>query len=201
MPYTDFTLEGAETRLGLVAGLGDLFPGLRPLPVPTWLADQLSRGRAVAALVSEKARSEFIVAPVLLACRELVPGELAIYSGQRLDVDPERGLSGECDYILALTAPVPRLRAPLVAILEAKRGDIELGLGQCAAQMAAARLFNERAGTVGPVYGAVTTGEAWQFLRLDGAALTLHTERLFVDNVGGVLAVLQASLVAASARP
>ncbi|HYH67200.1 MAG TPA: hypothetical protein VD866_21065 [Urbifossiella sp.] len=198
MPYTDFTLEAAETRLGLTAGLGDLFPGLRPVPVPVWLDDQIGRGRAVAALVSEKARSEFLVAPVLLACRELVAGDLAIYSGQRLDVDPDRGLTGECDYILALTTPVPRLRAPLVTVLEAKRGDIEVGLGQCAAQMVAARLFNERAGTTGPVYGAVTTGEAWQFLRLDGAALTLHTERLFVDNLGGVLAALQAALRAAT---
>lgn len=198
MPYTDFTLEAAEARLGLTAGLGDLFPNLVPLPVPIWLAEQLDRGRAVAALVSEKARSEFLVAPVLLACRELVAGDLAIYSGQRLDVDPDRGLSGECDYILALTEPVPRLRAPLVTVLEAKRGDIELGLGQCAAQMVAARLFNERAGATGPVCGVVTTGEAWQFLRLDGSALTLHTARLFVDNLGHVLAALQAALRAAS---
>ena len=85
-------------------------------------------------------------------------------------------------------------------MLEAKRGDIELGLGQCAAQMAAARIFNERAGATGPVYGAVTTGEAWQFLRLDGATLTLHTERLFVDNLGGLLAVLKASLLTAAVR-
>ncbi len=198
MPYTDFTLEGAEARLGLTVGLGDLFPGLRPVPVPAWLDEQLGRGRAVAALVSEKARSEFLVAPVLLACRELVAGDLAIYSGQRLDVDPDRGLSGECDYILALTAPVPRLRAPLVTVLEAKRGDIEVGLGQCAAQMAAARLFNERAGAAGPLYGAVTTGEAWQFLRLDGVALTLHTVRLFVDNLGGILAALQTALRSAA---
>ncbi len=195
MPYTDFTLESAESRLGLIVGLGDLFPGLVPLPVPAWLNEQLDRGRAVAALVSEKARSEFLVAPVLLACRELVSGHLAIYSGQRLDVDAERGLSGECNYILALTEPVPRLRAPLVTVLEAKRGDIELGLGQCVAQMMAARVFNDRAGTTaGPVFGAVTTGEAWQFLRLDGPNVTLHTTRLFVDNLGAVLAALQAAL-------
>ena len=200
LAYTDFTLEGAEARLGLTAKLGDLFPGLRPLSPPAWLDQSLDRGRATAALVSEKARSEFIVAPVLLACRELVTGELAIYSGQRLDVDPDRGLVGECDYILAMTAPVPRLRAPLVTVLEAKRGDIEPGLGQCAAQMVAARVFNERAGaaTPGPVYGVVTTGEAWQFLRLDRADLTLHSARLYVDNLGGVLAALQAALRAAT---
>lgn len=195
MPYTDFTLDSVEARFGLVAVPGDLFPGLTPLPLPEWLRDLLARGQAVAALVSEKARSEFLVTPVLLACRDLVSGYLSIYSGQRLDVDADLGLTGECDYILAITLPVPRLRAPLVTVLGAKRGDIELGLGQCVTQMAGARLFNGHAGCpVGPIFGAVTTGEAWQFLRLEGATLTLHRERLFIAGVGGILAALQSIL-------
>jgi hypothetical protein len=124
-----------------------------------------------------------------------VSGDLAIYSGQWLDVDAELGLTGECDYILALTPPVPRLRAPLVTVLEAKRGDIELGLGQCVAQMVGARLFNEHAGhPVEPVFGVVTTGEDWQFLRLQGPTVTLHRERLFIAGVGGILAALQSIL-------
>jgi len=196
MVYTDFTLELAEARFGLTTGLSDVFPDLQPVTVPIWLGEQLERGRIVAALVSEKARSEFLVAPILLACRELVTGELAIYSGQRLDIDAARGLTGECDYILALTPPVPRLRAPLVTILEAKRGDIELNLGQCVAQMVAAQVFNDRAGSPRAAgFGAVTTGEAWQFLRLVGTVVTLHPRRLFIDNLAGILAVLRAALV------
>jgi hypothetical protein len=197
MTDADFTLESAEARFDLVTVPGDLFPGLTPLPVPEWLRDLLARGQAVAALVSEKARSEFLVTPVLLACRDLVPGDLSIYSGQRLDVDAELGLSGECDYILARTPPIPRLRAPLVTVLEAKRGDIELGLGQCVAQMVGLRLFNEHAGCpAGPIFGVVTTGEVWQFLRLKGATVTLHRERLFITGVGGILAALQSILTA-----
>jgi hypothetical protein len=201
MPYNDFTLESAEARFDLVTVPGDLFPGLAPLPVPGWLRDVLARGQAVAALVSEKARSEFLVAPVLLACRDLVSGDLTIYSGQRLDVDAELGLTGECDYILALTPTVPRLRAPLVTVLEAKRGDIELGLGQCVAQMVGARLFNEHAGSrAEPVFGVVTTGEDWQFLRLAGPNVTLHRERLFITSVGGILAALQSILRAGASH-
>ena len=132
--YQDFTLESAEAAFGLIAQPGELFPGLSPAPVPDWLRDLLQRGHRVAALVSEKARSEFLVVPVLLAAQDFVPGALAIYSGQRLDVDPDHGLVGECDYIIALTPPVPRLCAPRVTILEAKKGDIEAGLGQCLAQ-------------------------------------------------------------------
>lgn len=193
MAYTDFTLESAEQRLGLTVVLADLFPGLAPLPVPTWLEESLARGRAVAALVSEKARSEFIVTPVLTATRDFVLGELAIFSGQRLDVDAGRGLVGECDYILARTAPVPRLHGPLLLVMEAKRGDIEIGLGQCVAQMVAAAIFNERAGLpVRPMYGVLTTGEDWQFLRLDGTCLAMHTRRLYLNSLGEVLAALTA---------
>lgn len=195
MSYNDFTLESAEARFEVVTVPGDLFPGVLPLQAPAWLRDLLARGQAAAALVSEKARSEFLVTPVLLACRDLVTGDLAIYSGQRLDVDEELGLTGECDYILARTPPVPRLRAPLMTVLEAKRGDIESGLGQCVAQMVGARLFNEHANCpVRQVFGVVTTGEAWQFLRLAGQAVTLHRERLFITGLGGILAALQSIL-------
>lgn len=195
MAYTDFTLEAAETAFSFIAQPGELFPGLTPLPVPPWLREWLDRSGQSAALVSEKARSEFLVVPILLAVWELAPGALSIYSGQHLDVDPARGLAGECDYILARTPPVPRLRAPLVTVLEAKKGDVEAGLGQCAAQMVGARLFNERAGEpAGPVFGCVTTGEVWQLMRLEGSSLTIDRVRLFIDNLGGILAALRAAV-------
>ncbi len=188
MPYTDFTLESAEATLGVACRPGDLFPGLAASAVPAWLADALGRGMRLA-LVSEKARSEFIVAPILLAVREAAGDRVAILSGQRLDVDATRSLSGECDFLLARSEPVPRLRAPLMAVVEAKKNDIEGGLGQCVAQMVAAQVYNERAGEPLPtVYGCVTTGEGWQFLGLTGTAVTLHRPRLYIDDVGSVLA-------------
>jgi hypothetical protein len=152
------------------------------------------------ALLSEKARSEFIVAPILLAVRELSGERFAILSGQRLDVDPARKLQGECDFILALSEPVPRLRAPVLTIVEAKKNDIEAGLGQCVAQMVAAQLYNERSGQPLPaISGCVTTGEAWQFLRLTGTVVTIDQGRFYIDNVGGILAALQASVEQAAA--
>jgi hypothetical protein len=192
MPYADFSLEAVESAFGLISRPGELFPGLRPVPVADWLRDYLDRGQQVAALVSEKARSEFLVVPILMAARELTTSELAIYSGQRLDVDASRGLLGECDYIVALTPPVPRLRAPLITVLEAKKGDLESSLGQCAAQMVGARLFNERAGQGHfHVFGCVTSGEVWQFLRLEQGELIIDRTRFFLDNVGGILGALQ----------
>lgn len=201
MPYTDFSLETVSSVLGVSPEPADLFQGLAPVQPPAWLRDMLARGMRQV-LLSEKARSEFIVVPVLLACQELAAGAVAIYSGQRLDVDPERGLVGECDFILAAAPPVPALRAPLVIIVEAKKNDVESGVWQCLAQMVGARLFNERSGWVLPaVYGCVTNGEAWQFLSLVGPTAGIDRRRYYIDNVGGVLAVFGAMLASAAENP
>jgi len=149
MAFSEFTLESATRILGVSVREADLFPGLAQAEVPAWLPGWLARGTRLA-LISEKARSEFIVVPILLAARELCGDRVAIFSGQRLDVDPGRGLSGECDFLLALGPPVPPLRSPIAAVVEAKKNDVEAGLGQCIAQMVAARAFNEAAGCLGP---------------------------------------------------
>jgi hypothetical protein len=191
LAYSDFTLETAESLLGVRASGGDLFGELPKVTVPEWLRVMLARGQELS-LVSEKARSEFIVTPILLAARDLSDGALAIFSGQRLDVDPSRGLTGECDFLLSLSDPIPVPRVPIVALVEAKKHDIESGLGQCIAEMVAAREFNERRETgVRLVFGCVTTGEAWQFLRLEGSKVTVDRSRLYLDNVGGILGAFQ----------
>ena len=194
MAYTDFTLETAERELGIVPHRRVLFSHLQPAIVPSWLRESLKHGTRLA-LLSEKARSEFIVAPILLAVWELSSERISILSGERLDVDPARRLVGECDFILSLSEPLPLLRAPLLTMVEAKRHDIEAGLGQCAAQMVAMQLFNERSGQPQPaVYGCVTTGEDWQFLRLVGPDLTLDQNRFYLDNVGAILAAFLAAI-------
>ena len=192
MAFSEFTLEGVERSLGIVTREADLFPGAAPEKIPEWLPGWLARGTRLA-LISEKSRSEFIVVPILLAAREMSGERFAIYSGQRLDVDPARGLIGDCDFVLAVGPAVPPLRAPVVTVVEAKKNDVEAGLGQCIAQMVAARLFNDSAGrTATPVYGCVTTGETWQFVRLAMSAALLDNKRYYLDNVGGILAALLA---------
>jgi hypothetical protein len=192
MAYSDFTLESVAASLGVTTEPATLFPDLSPVPVPAWLADTLAKNTPLT-LISEKARSEFIVVPILRACRELSNNRLAIFSGQRLDVDPERGLAGECDFLLALAPPLPPLRAPLVSVVEAKKNDIEAGLGQCVAQMVAAALFNRSAGRHDlRVFGCVTTGEVWQFLQLREPAALVDERRYYLDNVGLILAAVQA---------
>jgi hypothetical protein len=199
MAYTDFTLQTVEKELGIVYNPGTVFADLQPILVPTWLTETLDRGlRMRFALVSEKARSEYIVAPILMAVREQTAEAISIVSGQRLDVDVSRKLTGECDFILARSEAVPVLRAPIMTIVEAKKQDIEAGLGQCIAQMVAAKLFNENEQKpVLAIFGCVTTGEDWQFLQLVGTTVTMHNPRLYLNNVGLLLAAFAAAIQSA----
>ena len=190
--YSEFTLESVERLLGVTTREADLFPGLPTARVPEWLRGSLARGTRLTFL-SEKSRSAFIVAPTLLAARELSNNRFAIFSGQRLDVDVDKGLAGECDFILAIGPALPPLHAPVMTVVEAKKNDIELGLGQCIAQMIAARRFNDAAEqTNSSVYGCVTTGETWQFLRLADQAALMDRPRYYLDNVSGILGVIRA---------
>lgn len=201
MAYGDFTLEQAGRLLGAPARLGALFPDCQPAEPSPWLRETLEKASqgSLLPLISEKARSEFIVAPILLAARELCNHRFSIYSGQRLDVDPARGLTGECDFILAGTEPVLPLRAPLMVVVEAKKNDIEAGLGQCMAQMVAAAAFNEAAGSAGrPVFGCVTSGEAWQFLKLEAGRTTIDNCRYYIGDVDKILGVLRSATAAAA---
>ncbi len=109
MAYGEFTLETVERQLGVSPEERDLFPNLPAATVPDWLPGWLARGTRLA-LISEKSRSEFIVVPILLA-GELSGDRFSIFSGQRLDVDSEEGLVGECDFILTIGPALPPLHA------------------------------------------------------------------------------------------
>ena len=76
-------------------------------------------------------------------------------------------------------------------VVEAKKNDIELGLGQCAAQMIAARMYNERRKRrVRSLFGCVTTGETWQLTKLQDQEFTVHDERYYIKDLDQVLWML-----------
>ena len=190
MSYSEYNLASFRHTFDLKIRDQLLFDPIGTLEPSPWLAESLANGQDLA-VTSEKARGEFIVAPVLMACRALLGHDLRIFSGAQLDVDPGRGLNGECDFILARSESSLVFQAPLMILLEAKKNDIEAGLGQCAAQMFGARLYNEREGKAVPsVYGCVTTGETWQFLKLIGNELLIHPGRLPIQELDKVLGFL-----------
>ena len=194
MAFRDFTLPLIHERLGLRVVDAELFPNAPLWNVRAEFAAFLKDGVALAlANSTEKAKSEFILAPVLLELRRTIGTNFALFSGLEWDVDSERGLNGYCDFILGRGPSQHLLQAPFVAIVEAKNDLIRTGLAQCIAAMFAARLCIERAGVPPSViHGVVSTGAAWKFLRLKGDEILLDIPEYFIDNPAQIMGILKA---------
>jgi hypothetical protein len=193
MAYSDFTLESACLTCGLEPDEGqDLFAPLPSVQVSSVLRAVLDEFVPLATSIhTEKARSEFIVAPVLGEVRKLLKHRISLFSGIDFNVDPARGLNGTCDFILAASPIQLFLRNPILTIVEAKNDNIKSCLGQCVAEMVGARVFNEREqrGSC-EIHGAVTTGSNWRCLRLDRQAVLIDRSEYYIEQVEKILAIL-----------
>lgn len=188
--YGDLSFDDVRKQFNLTVARPSLFERIELLEPSQWLREVLEEGVEMS-VVSEKARSEFIVAPILLYIREIHHRKISIYSGVKFDVAPERGLRGICDFIVSKGPVLPTVQAPALIMVEAKKNDIEEGLGQCAAEMIAAQIFNREEGNEIPsIYGCVTTGESWQFLRLTDTHLELDKQRYFLVKIQEILGIL-----------
>lgn len=196
MSYRDFSLETVIAQFELHEIEEVLFPTLEPLTASAWLKETLDLGIDYALIsTSEKARSEFVVAPILMEMGRKYRDQIAIYSGKNLDADRERGLIGECDFILCQGKMTRSLQSPILALVEAKKSDIDLGLGQCIAQMLGAQAFNRsRNQAYDPIFGCVTTGETWQFLKLSERNIIIDVNRYYIKDIELILGCLQAIL-------
>ena len=203
MAFNDFGFPDVQQALGLSLAEADLFSRVPAMPLSSAFTERLRGDVALAlAINTEKARSEFIIAPLLSELRRLLGGSFGLFSGVQFDVDVSRGLNGYCDFILTRSPLQSVLTAPVVAIAEAKNDNLRNGLGQCIAGMVAAREFNTKsAAAVACVYGVVTTGSAWKFLTLAGVDVTLDVEEYFIGEPGRIMGifahVLKASAVTA----
>ena len=194
MAFRDFGFPQVRDALGLTIDDADLFASAADQPVRDDFAAFLRDGVALAVANStEKARSEFIIAPILLELRRMLGNRFALFSGLEWDVDASRGLNGYCDYLITRGPSQHVMGPPYVAIVEAKNDVLRSGFGQCIAAMVAAQVSNQRAGVErDAVHGIVSTGSAWKFLRLRGEAVTIDVTEYYIDNLPKVMGVLRA---------
>ena len=135
-----------------------------------------------------------IIAPILLELTRQFPDRISLFSGVDFTVDSDLGLNGSCDFLISRSAELLIISAPVILIVEAIQENINAGLGQCAAEMYAAQLFNEREGQISGIYGVVTTGEIWKFLRLEGQAIKIDLLEYFLNQVNQILGILASSI-------
>lgn len=195
MAYSDFTFEAVMQKFDLHQKAISLFSQSESGTISDWLKKSLIYGKKLAlSSGNEKARSEFIIAPIMVEIEQLFGSQFAIYSGKNLDADKENGLSGECDFIISKGEQTFTIQSPILAIVEAKKADIELGLGQCVAQMVGANIINERRAKGGVIYGCVTTGEDWQFMKLEDRVVYIDCDRYYINQVEKIVGCLQSIL-------
>lgn len=193
MAYNDFTLEALKEQFGLQTDeRGDHFAPVPPVTISQRLGSHLDRYVPIAlAIGTEKARSELIITPILVELMEQFSGELSFFSGVEFSPDPDRGLRGVCDFLLSLAPEQWTIEAPVVTIVEAKNENIRQGINQCIAEMVAAQVFNRaRKNALETVYGVVTTGSAWRFLRLSGATAFLDRSEYHITRADKIVAIL-----------
>ena len=193
MAYNTFTLKDVRVRLGIsVDDVQGTFAPIEPVEVSDVLRQYLRDSAPLAlAFGTEKARSEMIVSPILMEVWRQRKGQMSLFSGADFNVDPERGLVGYCDFLLSTSRQQLELEAPLVAVVEAKKEDLNPGTPQCIAEMVAVRTFNAREGREVPiVYGAVTSGSNWRFLRLQGDRAEIDLTEYYLADLGRIVGIL-----------
>jgi hypothetical protein len=140
---------------------------------------------------NEKAKSELLVMPILSEVWYLNKNFKPL-SGLTFNVDTQKGLKGVADFLISNNPNAQELESPIMCVFEAKNDAIEDWYGQCGAEMYAARIFNERAGNnIKTIYGAVTNGIAWQFLKLEGQSLFIDSQRYGTANLPQLLGAIQ----------
>ncbi|MGL6095412.1 MAG: hypothetical protein ACRC7O_06390 [Fimbriiglobus sp.] len=192
MSFRDFNYPSVIEQLGLKEAHKPLFPEPAPVPVrPHFAQSSALMNQRYGATGSEKARSEFLIAPMLTELQILHPDRFRLFSGVELSADPAAGLNGICDFVFARGENPYALTDPIVAVAEAKPEVLVTGFGQCISGMRAAWLVNERkARPVPAVYGVSTTGTQWKFLRLADTLVTIDPAEYTIAQPERVLGVL-----------
>ena len=197
MAYSNFTLDTAREAFNLEEiGTAGIFADCEPLVPSDLLPAILERKIPLAtAIGTEKAKSEMIVADVLVELREQLDHKISLFSGIDFNVDADAELTGVCDFLISLSPWQFYLKAPVIMLVEAKNDNLEVGLGQCVAEMVAAQRFNAEKGNDIPiVYGATTSGTEWRFLKLEGKTLSIDIAVYQIAQCDKVLGIL-ASMV------
>jgi hypothetical protein len=193
MSYSSFTLDRLQDIFHLdIRETPHLFSQVPPTPVGAWLKAYLAKNVSLATFINtEKARSEFIIAPVLAELRQLKEEQIGIFSGITFDVDPENGLAGICGFLIGRGPAQMFLTAPIVAVVEAKNEDLRSGIPQCIAEMVALQKFNLCKGTpTETVYGTLTIGDNWRFLQMQMPLVALDTTEYLISDVEKIMGIL-----------
>ena len=197
MSYSDFSLSSVKKAFQLnLIEKADLFADCAELQPSLLLRETLKENLSLAlASNTEKSRSEMLIAPILIDLRRQYSNHIGIFSGINFTVDPVQGLNGNCDFLISYSDDLLLITAPIITLVEAKKEDLNGGLGQCIAEMIAAQYFNrQEENEIKEIYGVVTSGTVWKFLKLSDRNVWIDLTEYYLDNLPKILGVLAQSI-------
>ncbi|MGD1908121.1 MAG: hypothetical protein ACFB0C_19325 [Leptolyngbyaceae cyanobacterium] len=203
MAYGEFTLSQLETEFGLsLQERVEIFKDIEPVIPSPLLRETLAENIPLALEIdTEKARSELIIAPVLVEVRKQFNRQISFFSGVDFNVDRSRGLTGRCDFIISSSPKQLEITAPVITLVEAKNDNIKSGIAQCIAEMVAAQLFNhQHRNAIKHVYGVITTGSNWKFLRLVDKRVDIEAEEHFIGDLEALFGIFLSMIKLASSQ-
>jgi len=193
MAYSDFKLSNVSKIFELtITESSQLLADVPEIEPSELLTTILKENIDLAVSINtEKARSEMIIAPILLEIRRKLNYRISLFSGIEFNVDPSKGLNGFCDFLMSNSHEQLFISTPILAIVEAKNDNLKAGLGQCIAEMVAAQLFNQQEGNeISIIYGAVTSGTVWQFLKLENNVVSIDLTEYFIRDIQKIIGIL-----------
>lgn len=196
MAYADFTMSRISRQFSLTRDEDtSLFGAVPPAALDPAFIRRLQEDSNMALRVStDKARSEFIIAPILAEARRMSRRKFGLFSGVEFNIDAAQELAGVCDWIITRSERQLFIEAPVLMLVQAKNEDMIKGYAQCIAEMLAAQTFNARENTNNGgddrIYGAVTTGDKWKFLRLQNALAQIDAVDYYITDIGKIMGIL-----------
>jgi hypothetical protein len=203
MAYSDFTLERITKIFGInIEERTNVFTAFDQLTVDAFFIKYLQNNIPLAQAIStEKAKSEMIIAPVLIEVRRLLDNKISLFSGIDFNVNVEQGLNGFCDFLIGLSSQQLYVTSPVIALVEAKNDNLKQGFAQCIAEMIAAAQLNQSEGNnIENIYGCVTNRNQWVFLQLTGNLVVVDLDEYYINQPEKIISVFVSLIKSESNR-
>lgn len=131
MAYSDFTFSKLKKEYNIKQKDVFLFNDIAISQVTpsSRLAADIQESKGVP-LLSEKAKSEYIIAPIIREIKRNNP-QITVFSGYALNIQMQKGLNGTPDFMISAAPNIVELQRPIFCLFESKNKDPDEGFAQC----------------------------------------------------------------------
>ena len=169
----------------------NLFEGVLSIEPSVFLQTAIEIANKVG-FKTDKEIAERIVSSVLLEVTGYFEEDFNLYSGHDLDVDIDKGLKGEIDFMITYGKHQYYPRNPVFSLVASQW--ISVGLPQSIAQLIGIQANNEKEKepkVIDYFYGCATNGKTWEFFKLKNNQIIMDNQRHQHRDIAVVLGIFK----------